>query len=167
MTANMGQFVSIGAPAAAVFWAAAFLLFYVYAAYPLLLALIGLFVRGKRPEQGYYPKLSVLIAAYNEEAAIAEKIKQTLALDYPKDRLEVLVLSDCSTDRTDEIVKSYPDSRVRLVRMAERRGKTSAQNFGIREAQGDVVVFSDATAIYHPKALAYLATNYQDPKWAQ
>ncbi len=74
------------------------------------------------------------------------------------------MLSDCSTDKTDEIVKSYPDSRVRLVRMAERRGKTSAQNFGIREAQGEVVVFSDATAIYHPKALAYLATNYQDPE---
>ncbi len=164
MTANMAQFVFIGAPAAAVFWVAAFLLFYVYAGYPLLLALIGLFVRGKRPEQGNYPRLSVLIAAYNEEAAIAEKIKQTLALEYPKDKLEVLVLSDCSTDRTDEIVKSYPDSRVRLVRMAERRGKTSAQNFGIREAQGEVVVFSDATAIYHPRALAYLATNYQDPK---
>jgi len=152
------------APAETVFLTAAFLLFYVYAGYPLLLALVGMFVRKKRPEQGYYPQLSVLIAAYNEEAAIAEKIKQTLALEYPKDKLEVLVLSDCSKDKTDEIVKSYPDSRVRLVRMAERRGKTSAQNFGIREAQGEVVVFSDATAIYHPKALAYLATNYQDPK---
>ncbi len=164
MTANMAQFVFTGAPAEAVFFAAALLLFYVYAGYPLFLALIGLFVRGKRPELGHYPKLSVLIAAYNEEAAIAEKIKQTLALEYPKDRLEVLVLSDCSADRTDEIVKSYPDSRVRLVRMAERRGKTSAQNFGIREATGELVVFSDATAIYHPTALAYLATNYQDPK---
>ena len=164
MAPNMAQFVFSGAPATAIFWLAVFLLFYVYAGYPLLLALIGLLVRGKRPERGYYPKVSVLIAAYNEEAAIAEKIKQTLALEYPKDSLEVLVLSDCSTDQTDEIVKSYPDSRVRLVRMAERRGKTSAQNFGIREAQGDVVVFSDATAIYHPKALAYLATNYQDPK---
>jgi len=143
---------------------AAFLLLYVYAGYPLLLALIGLFVRGKRPEQGHYPLLSVLIAAYNEEDAITEKLNQTLALEYPKDKLEVLVLSDCSSDKTDEIVKSYPDSRVRLVRMAERRGKTSAQNFGIREARGEVVVFSDATAIYHPKALAYLATNYQDPK---
>ena len=164
MTAHIAQFVFTGAPAAAVFWIAAFLLIYVYAGYPLLLAIIGLFIRGKRPEQGYYPQLSVLIAAYNEEAAIAEKIKQTLALDYPKEKLEVLVLSDCSTDRTDEIVKSYPDSRVRLVRMAERRGKTSAQNFGIREAQGEVVVFSDATAIYHAKALAYMATNYQDPE---
>lgn len=164
MSALMAQFVITAAPAQMIFWTAMFLLFYVYAGYPLLLSLIGLFVRGKRPDQGYYPQLSVLIAAYNEEGAIAEKIRQTLALEYPENRLEVLVLSDCSTDRTDEIVKSYPDRRVRLVRMAERRGKTSAQNFGIREAQGDVVVFSDATAIYHSKALAYLATNYQDPK---
>lgn len=163
MTARIAQFVSSMAPAKLIFLAAAFLLFYVYAGYPLLLALIGLFVPSKRPEQGYYPQISVLIAAYNEGAAIAGKISQTLALEYPKEKLEVLVLSDYSTDKTDEIVKSYPDSRVRLVRMAERRGKTSAQNFGIREAQGEVVVFSDATAIYHPKALAYLATNYQDP----
>jgi cellulose synthase/poly-beta-1,6-N-acetylglucosamine synthase-like glycosyltransferase len=162
MPAHLTQFVTGMTPAEMVFLLAAFLLFYVYAGYPLLLAVIGLLVRGKRPEQGYYPRLSVLIAAYNEEAAIAEKIKQTLELEYPKEKLEVLVLSDCSTDRTDQIVKSYPDSRVRLVRMAERRGKTAAQNFGIREARGEVVVFSDATAIYHPKALAYLATNYQD-----
>jgi cellulose synthase/poly-beta-1,6-N-acetylglucosamine synthase-like glycosyltransferase len=164
MTAHMAQFIIPAAPALVVFWTAASLLFYVYAGYPLLLALIGFFVRSKRPDPGHYPQLSVLIAAYNEEAAIAEKIEQTLALEYPKERLEILVLSDCSTDKTDEIVKSYPDSRVRLVRMAERRGKTSAQNFGIRDARGDVVVFSDATAIYHPKALAYLAANYQDPK---
>ena len=73
MTANMAQFVFSGAPARPFSGVAAFLLFYVYAGYPLLLALIGLFVRGKRPEPGYYPKLSVLIAAYNEEAAIAAK----------------------------------------------------------------------------------------------
>jgi cellulose synthase/poly-beta-1,6-N-acetylglucosamine synthase-like glycosyltransferase len=145
-----------------VFWAAGLLLFYVYAGYPLLLAVIALFVRRKRPEPGYFPRISVLIAAYNEEAAIERKIRQTLALDYPADKLEVLVLSDCSTDRTDEIVKMFPDPRVRLVRMPERRGKTYAQNQGVRQAAGEVVIFSDATAIYHAKALAYLACNYQE-----
>jgi len=145
-----------------VFWLAAFLLFYVYAGYPLLLALIGLFVRRPRPDAGYTPRISVLIAAYNEEEAIERKIQQTLALEYPADRIEVLVLSDCSTDRTDEIVKTFPDARVRLVRMPERRGKTFAQNVGVKEAKGEVIIFSDATAIYHPKALLYLACNYQD-----
>jgi cellulose synthase/poly-beta-1,6-N-acetylglucosamine synthase-like glycosyltransferase len=145
-----------------VFWLAALLLFYVYAGYPLLLALIGLFVRRPRPDAGYTPRISVLIAAYNEEEAIERKIQQTLALEYPADKIEVLVLSDCSTDRTDEIVKAFLDSRVRLVRMPERRGKTFAQNVGVKEAKGEVIIFSDATAIYHPKALLYLACNYQD-----
>jgi cellulose synthase/poly-beta-1,6-N-acetylglucosamine synthase-like glycosyltransferase len=145
-----------------VFWLAALLLFYVYAGYPLLLAVIGLFVRSRRPEPGYCPRLSVLIAAYNEEEAIARKIEQTLALEYPADKLEVLVLSDCSTDRTDEIVSTFPDKRVRLIRMAERRGKTYAQNQGIKEATGEVIVFSDATAVYQSKALLFMACNYQD-----
>jgi cellulose synthase/poly-beta-1,6-N-acetylglucosamine synthase-like glycosyltransferase len=144
------------------FWLAAFLVFYVYAGYPLLLAVIDLFVRRRRPDAGYAPRVSVLIAAYNEEEAIERKIQQTLALKYPHEKLEVLVLSDCSTDRTDEIVKAFPDSRVRLVRIAERRGKTFAQNIGVKEATGEVIIFSDATAIYHPKVLLYLACNYQD-----
>ena len=160
----IGQFgAGIADGARVAFWLAAFLLFYVYAGYPLLLALIGLFIRRSRVEAGYAPRISVLIAAYNEEEAIERKIQQTLALEYPHEKLEVLVLSDCSTDRTDEIVKAFPDSRVRLVRMPERRGKTFAQNIGVKQATGEVVIFSDATAIYHPKALLYLACNYQDP----
>ncbi len=114
-----------------VLWLAALALFYVYAGYPLLLALIGLFVRRRRPEPGFHPQISVLIAAYNEEEAIERKIRQTLALEYPPEKLEVIVLSDCSTDRTDEIVAAFPDSRVRLVRMPERGGKTHAQNQGV------------------------------------
>jgi cellulose synthase/poly-beta-1,6-N-acetylglucosamine synthase-like glycosyltransferase len=160
----IGQFgTGIMGSARFTFWLAASLLFYVYAGYPLLLALVGLFVRRPRAEAGYTPKISVLIAAYNEEEAIERKLQQTLALEYPHGKLEVLVLSDCSTDRTDEIVNAFPDSRVRLVKMPERRGKTHAQNHGVKEATGEVIIFSDATAIYHPKALLYLACNYQDP----
>jgi cellulose synthase/poly-beta-1,6-N-acetylglucosamine synthase-like glycosyltransferase len=159
----IGQFgAGVVSGARIAFWLAACLLFYVYTGYPLLLALIGLFVRRPRPESGYTPRISVLIAAYNEEEAIERKIQQTLELEYPHEKLEVLVLSDCSTDRTDEIVKAFPDGRVRLVRMPERRGKTFAQNVGVKEATGEVIIFSDATAIYHPKALLYLACNYQD-----
>src|SRR5882762_9617642 len=142
-----------------IFWLAALLLFYVYAGYPLLLAIIGLFVRRRRLEPGYCPRISVLIAAYNEEEAIERKLQQTLALEYPADKLEVLVLSDCSSDRTDEIVSAFPDGRVRLVRLPERGGKTLAQNYGIKQATGEIIVFSDATAIYQSKALLYLACN--------
>ncbi len=147
-----------------VFWACAAILFYVYAGYPLLLALIGAFVHREKPELGYEPTLSVLIAAYNEEANIGRKIEQTLALEYPADKIEILVLSDGSSDRTDDIVRSYPDSRVRLVRIPERHGKTHAQNEGVRAARGEVLIFSDATTVYHRKALRYLASNYQDPQ---
>jgi cellulose synthase/poly-beta-1,6-N-acetylglucosamine synthase-like glycosyltransferase len=163
MAVLLFQYVnSMTGAARILFWLAAFLLFYVYAGYPLLLALVGMFVRRRRPDPGYRPQISVLIAAYNEEAAIERKIRQTLALEYPAEKLEILVLSDCSTDRTDEIVKAFPDPRVRLVRMPERRGKTHAQNEGIRHAKGEVIIFSDATAIYHSKALEYLACNYQE-----
>ncbi len=165
MIAAALEFVnSITGTARIVFLAAALLLFYVHAGYPLLLAVIAMFVRRRRPEPGYAPQISVLIAAYNEEAAIERKIRQTLELEYPAEKMEVLVLSDCSTDRTDEIVKTFPDPRVRMVRMAERGGKTHAQNEGIKQARGEVIIFSDATAIYHRKALAYLACNYQDAR---
>lgn len=146
------------------FWAAAGLLAYVYAGYPLLLAAVSLFVRRPRAEPGYQPRLSVLIAAYNEEAHIAAKLRQTLALDYPADRLEVVVVSDGSSDATAAEVEALGDPRVRLLRIPERRGKTSAQNLGVRECGGEVVAFSDATTLYHPQALRYLAANYADPR---
>ena len=145
-------------------WLSLGTLAYVYLGYPLLLALVGLFVRRSKASLGYLPKISVLIAAYNEETGIQKKIEQTLALEYPPDKMEIIVLSDCSTDRTDEIVKSFTDPRVRLFRAPQRMGKTNAQNLGVETAQGEVLIFSDATTVYHPLALQYLASNYADPK---
>src|SRR5437660_234826 len=97
-------------------------LVYVYVAYPLLLAVIGFFSMRPKAAPGYLPKISMLIAAYNEEASIRKKIEDTLSLDYPADKMEILVLSDYSTDRTDEIVKGVADPRVRLLRAPIRRG---------------------------------------------
>lgn len=140
-----------------------FLVTYVYVGYPVLLCLIALFRSGRQLKPKDEPFISILIAAYNEEDGIEEKIRRTLDLDYPEDKLEIIVLSDCSTDRTDEIVLSFNDPRVRLLRMPVRRGKTHAQNVGMKIAKGDIVVFSDATTVYHPQALRYLVCNYQDP----
>jgi len=139
-------------------------LVYVYLGYPVLLAVVGLFSRRPKASLGFSPTISVLIAAYNEEAGIQKKIEQTLALDYPADKMEIIVLSDCSTDRTDEIVKSFTDSRVRLFRAPQRKGKTNAQNLGVECARGEVLIFSDATTVYHQMALQYLASNYADPQ---
>ena len=139
-------------------------LFYVYIGYPVLLSVIGFFFKRRQAELGYFPTVSVLIAAYNEEGGIRKKIEQTLELDYPSDKIEIIVLSDCSTDHTDEIVKSFTDSRVRLFRAPQRKGKTNAQNLGVEVANGEVLIFSDATTVYHPLALQYLACNYADLK---
>lgn len=145
-----------------IFWACVAALVYVYVGYPALLALIAPFVPRTKPKPGYLPTLSVLIAAYNEEANIGKKVEQTLALDYPAEKLEILVLSDGSTDHTDEIIRAFKDPRVRLIRMEPRRGKTAAQNQGVREARGEILVFSDATTVYHSQALRYLGCNYED-----
>src|SRR5215813_6039602 len=145
-----------------IFCASALALFYVYVGYPALLFLIAPFRKRRRPEPGYVPSISVLIAACNEESNIGQKLEQTLALDYPADKMEVLVISDGSQDRTDEIVAGFSDPRVRLLRIPDRRGKTHAQNQGVKLATGDILVFSDATTVYHQQALKYLAANYQD-----
>jgi cellulose synthase/poly-beta-1,6-N-acetylglucosamine synthase-like glycosyltransferase len=145
------------------FWWSLGMLFYVYVGYPAFLAIAASLVRRRRrptPETGEVPMLSILIAAYNEQANIARKIEQTLALDYPSDRMEVVVLSDGSTDQTDSIVMAIGDPRVRLLRIPERKGKTHAQNEGVKVCRGEILVFSDATTVYHPRALRYLACNY-------
>jgi cellulose synthase/poly-beta-1,6-N-acetylglucosamine synthase-like glycosyltransferase len=126
--------------------------------------LLGTFRKRNQPEPGFVPKLSVLIAAYNEEAGIEKKLRETLALDYPSDSIKIIVLSDGSTDRTDSIVESFNDPRVQLLRVTGRLGKTNAQNEGVKIAKGDVLIFSDATTIYHKMALKYLASNYADPR---
>ncbi len=146
-----------------IFWSSALMLFYIYAGYPLLLLVVSWFRTRRVSGGGYTPFISILIAACNEEAGIKKKLEQTLELDYPAEKFEVLVLSDGSRDRTDEIVTQFGDPRVSLVRIPERQGKTNAQNIGVRRAKGEILVFSDATTVYHPQALRFLVGNYQDP----
>jgi cellulose synthase/poly-beta-1,6-N-acetylglucosamine synthase-like glycosyltransferase len=114
-------------------------------------------------EAGYQPLISMIISVYNEENIIEEKLRNTLELDYPSEKLEVLVVSDASTDRTEQIVEAHCAERVRLVRQEERMGKSAALNQAVPLARGEVIVFSDANAMYDPAALAQLAWHFQDP----
>ena len=108
------------------------------------------------------PRVSFIVAARNEERRIRDKIENTLNQDYPVERLEIIVASDCSTDRTDEIVGVYSD-RVRLVRAPERKGKEAAQQLAIEAASGDILIFSDvATALAHD-GISSIVKNFSDP----
>ncbi len=146
-----------------VFWTAAAAIVFAYAGYSLSIVLLGLFVHRRLTRADIEPTVTFLITAYNEERNIATKLEQTLALDYPADKLEVVVASDGSTDQTDEIVRSFAARGVRLVRVEGRVGKTETQNQAVREARGEIVVFSDATTRYEPQALRKIVRNYADP----
>ena len=140
--------------------------FYAYFGYPLLLAILPLFSRRKAEpsgKQSYYPEVTLLVAAYNEEDVIEEKIKNSLALDYPEDKLHVVVVSDGSTDRTDEIVKRYENNGVELFR-TDRLGKTVARNRAVENAKGEVLVLTDANAFFRQDALKNLVIHFQDPE---
>jgi len=117
-----------------VFWIAGGCLVFAYAGYSLSIVLIGLFVRRKLARADIEPSITFLITAYNEEKNLAAKLEGTLALDYPKDKLEIIVASDGSTDRTDDVARSFAHRGVRLVRVEGRVGKTETQNQAVRQA---------------------------------
>lgn len=108
------------------------------------------------------PTVTLIIAAYNEAKIIKEKIFNTFELDYPKNKLQVIVFSDASTDHTDAIVKSFASRGIEFVRIEGRVGKTECQNRVITQATGDIVVFSDANSMYDPQAINYLVRNFAD-----
>ena len=137
-------------------------LIYTYAGYPLLLVVISSLRPRTVRRADWTPRVTVIITAYNEERALAAKLENTLALDYPQDSLEVIVTSDCSSDRTDEITREFGARGVRLHRQPERLGKTAAQNAAVEEASGEIIVFSDATSFYRRDVLRAMMPNFAD-----
>mgnify|MGYP005848900363 CR=1 FL=1 len=145
------------------FFLSLFLIFYVYLGYSMLIAMIGV-VRNKKVKKGpYEPSTAIFIAAYNEQDVIEATLRNKLELDYPKDKLEIIVISDGSTDKTEEIVKGYEGEQVRLIRQEPRAGKTSALNMAVPQAKGEIIVFSDANSLWDKGALRNLASNFNDP----
>ncbi|OLE50703.1 MAG: hypothetical protein AUG51_26495 [Acidobacteria bacterium 13_1_20CM_3_53_8] len=145
-----------------IFWSGAAALLYTYVGYPLLLVLVS-WLRPRPVRRGpLMPAVSVIITAYNEERDLAAKLENTLALDYPKELLEIIVASDCSTDRTDEIAQKFASRGVRLIRQTERLGKTAAQNAAVEQAKGEIILFSDATTLYQPDVLSVMLPDFAD-----
>lgn len=145
------------------FWSAVSIILYIYVGYPLLLCISRVFVHSKeRTQSEIYPKVTLLISCYNEENVIREKIENVLNLSYPTDKLEVMVVSDASTDKTDEIVGEYADKGIRLVRQDQRLGKTAGLNLAMQKASGDIIVFTDANAMFKTDAIEMLVRNFAD-----
>jgi glycosyltransferase involved in cell wall biosynthesis len=145
-----------------VFWMSILFIFYAYAGYPLLLLLIGLLHSRPVRAMPFQPAVSFIITAYNEEHRIGEKLANTLRLDYPRDRLEIVVASDCSTDGTDDIVRSFESAGVRLVRSGVKGGKEAAQKLAVESTKGDILVFSDTATILEPEAVSAIVRNFAD-----
>ncbi len=140
-----------------------FLSLYSYIVYPLLLALLSLFFRKKLNTSDETPSVTLIISAFNEEAVIEKKIRNSLDLNYPKERLEIMVVSDHSTDRTDLIVKSFSRENVALLSQPARKGKTAGLNEAVKKASGDLLVFSDADAIYPSDTIRKMVFSLSDP----
>ncbi len=137
-----------------------------YLAYPIVVIVWGgLRARGRprAPAPGEPPFVSFVVIAHNEADAIRAKLENTLALDWPADRFEVIVASDASSDGTDAIVSAATDPRVRLVRNPERGGKTATTRLAVEAARGPVLVFSDATGVYDRGAIRALVAPLADP----
>ena len=142
------------------------MIFYAYFGYPLCLIILSLFKKYDKlqADKDYQlPSVSFIITAYNEEQRIKEKIESTLTQDYPKEKLEIIVASDCSSDKTDEIVKSFESQGVKLVRAPERKGKENAQKHAVDASTGEILVFSDVATILKPDGIFNIVKNFYDP----
>ncbi len=147
-----------------IFFIAIFFILYVYLGYPCLIFMLSKFTKNKVYKADYKPNVTILIAAFNEEANIESTLINKLSLDYPKEKIEIFVISDDSSDRTNEIVKQYETKGVNLLIQVPRAGKTSALNLAVPEANGEILVFSDANSIYSPDALKKLVSNFSDQR---
>lgn len=151
------------------FWAMLLIVFYTYIGYGILLYFI---IRLKRlftgkpreavmPTDDELPTMTLMICAYNEEDVVAEKMRNTLALDYPKDKFRIMWVTDGSNDHTNDLLSAYPE--VDIVYSPERRGKTAALKHGLRELKTRYVAFTDANTMINPGAMREIARLFMDP----
>ena len=148
------------------FWVCLGLVAYIYVGYFSGVFLLAPILNRNVSKADIAPRITVVISAFNEEREIESTVVNKLSQDYPADRLDVIVVSDGSTDRTDEIVRGLADrskGRLRLMRQDPRQGKTQAINMALHHTSADIVVFADANSIYASGAIRSLARNFADP----
>jgi cellulose synthase/poly-beta-1,6-N-acetylglucosamine synthase-like glycosyltransferase len=145
------------------FWFCVGVIFYGYLGYPLMLYILRPFLAKPISRGPFEPAIDLIIPAYNEEKVIGAKISNTLALDYAADKLNIWIVSDASTDRTDAIVQDHLQANLRFLRQDRRLGKAAALNLGLDHARNDIVVFSDASILLARSALKQILRPLHDP----
>jgi biofilm PGA synthesis N-glycosyltransferase PgaC len=145
------------------FWSSAVIVAYTYVGYPVLLLALRRLVGRQPAAVASVPSVTMIIPAYNEAAVMAAKVRNALDTRYPPDRLEVMVVSDGSSDDTDRLAVEAGGERMRLLRSPERRGKAHAMNLGAATATGSILLFTDANVFFDPDAVGRLVGHFEDP----
>ncbi len=146
------------------FWGSTFAIIYTWLLYPMILFIISRLKRVAVKRGDIIPSVSFIITVHNEEKVIEKKIENALALDYPEQKLEIIVASDASTDRTNELVSRYFDRGVKLYLPQERKGKSVTQNEAVATAQGEIIVLGDADTMFDRHFIREIVKNFDDPK---
>lgn len=151
-----------------VFWLSGILIFFGMIGYPASLIILDKIYKDKKNVKNYdyIPNVTLLIVAHNEEKVIKQKLENVIKIDYPNDKLEILISSDNSSDRTNNIVKQFirdnGNYNIKLYEVKERKGKTNAQNEAVRIATGEIIVMTDANAMLHRLAVRELVASFTD-----
>jgi cellulose synthase/poly-beta-1,6-N-acetylglucosamine synthase-like glycosyltransferase len=146
------------------FWFAACLMLYIYAGYPLWMYLRSRLEPRPQRQGSILPTVSIILAVHNGAALLRQKVAHLLSLDYPQDLMEIEIVSDGSTDGTDEILKEFQNPRVKCFRCPEHSGKAAALNIGMRSATGEILLFLDVRPWMESNALQLLISNFDDPR---
>ena len=139
------------------------MIFFAYFGYPLTLAALRTFMGLSVKKAPILPNVTFIITAYNEENRIRQKLENSLLLDYPKEKLQIIVTSDGSTDGTNAIVREYSTKKIELVAVQERKGKENAQNEALKIARGEIIVFSDVATNLDVSGIKEIVANFADP----
>lgn len=147
-----------------IFWMTLLLLLYTFIGYPFLVKVLAVLSPKRHVvDESYTPSVSIVLSVFNEEAVMRDKIENFFALDYPADFLEFIIVSDKCSDRTDEIIRSYENDRIKLLVQERRSGKTLNLNRGVAEAVGDVIIFTDANSMFDRDVVRKLVRHFFDP----
>jgi len=145
------------------FWFLLILIVYCYFGYPILIGLAAKCSRHQTQHGNNEPPVSIILSIWNEEDVIKKKIENLLSLDYPKEKFEILIGSDGSTDRTQDIIRQYSDPRIQLFENSHRQGKMFTINHLVEKAKSEIIVFTDARQNFEHDAIKNLVSNFSDP----